>query len=327
MSSINTLGGSNAWASMSSQRTTRPPGAADAASFKQKMFERADADGSGGIDAGELQGLMDQIASKTGQTAASGDAATTFSKLDTNGDGSLGQAELDSGLKNLLPPPPDTMSFARSRGSSGNEGASRQDTRLLQQIDSDGNGSIDKSELAAVFKQAGDGIDVDAAFSLLDADGSGGISLDELAAPASADSASGPGTQGVGGPPPGPPPGGKAGGQGDSSSSSDATDPMDINGDGTVTQAERSAYMAQQAQQVVQNLFSAMDSDGDAQVSATEASDFAQRLASAFEGGSSSSNKRAGGTTDFQAMTEQVLRRYGQSLSANSGAGSLSEAA
>lgn len=78
MRSITSLGSSNsAWASASSQRAARPPGGPDPAAFKDKLFNTVDADSSGGVDAIELQSLLDKLGAKTGSSVGGGDAAAS----------------------------------------------------------------------------------------------------------------------------------------------------------------------------------------------------------------------------------------------------------
>jgi len=109
MSTISGVGsGSNAWADVSSARQS---------AMKARMFGKADADGSGGVDQTELQNLFDKVAKKTGTTAAS--ASEQFSKMDTNGDGSLSSDELSAGMKSLMAPPKSTVDFAQRQGMSG----------------------------------------------------------------------------------------------------------------------------------------------------------------------------------------------------------------
>ena len=106
MSTIGGVGsGSNAWADVSNARQS---------AMKAKMFGKADADGSGGVDQTELQNLFDKVAKKTGTTAAS--ASEQFSKMVTNGDGSLSSDELSTGMKSLMAPPNSTVDFAQRQG-------------------------------------------------------------------------------------------------------------------------------------------------------------------------------------------------------------------
>lgn len=114
MSSISGVGSSaSAWSSMSTSRASR----------QQEMFNKVDSDGSGGVDATELQSMLDDIAKHTG-TASSTTAADALAKMDSNGDGSLDSSEMESGLKNILPEPSSTMAFAKTRhGEGGPQGA------------------------------------------------------------------------------------------------------------------------------------------------------------------------------------------------------------
>jgi len=81
---------------------------------KEQLFAKVDADGNGGVDKSELQGLLDKVASKS--DAAAGNAEDLFAGIDSDGDGSVSADELDQGVKSLMPPPSDTMAFAQSCG-------------------------------------------------------------------------------------------------------------------------------------------------------------------------------------------------------------------
>jgi Ca2+-binding EF-hand superfamily protein len=357
MSSITTLGSANsAWSAASSQRADRPPGGSGAAAFKDKLFAKLDADGSGGVDATELQTLLDKLGATTGQSVGGSDAAATFKAMDSNGDGSLAKDELDAGLKKLLAPAADTMAFAQSRGAN----ARSQD--LFKKLDSDGNGSIDATELkagldaarAAHGKEATSQADVDTLFKKLDSDGSGGISATELAAAKPAQGSGQAAAAAAGPPPGGRPPGGGAGdGDGDGggkSNSSTAIDPLDTNGDGTVSATERSAG---ETKAVLKKLLTAIDTNGDQKISRSEMQRFGALLQQVQDGvatttaaassGTSSGSSGSSGTSgssgssgtpakmvDFQKLADQVLRHYAQaaaSTSASALGSSLSVAA
>jgi hypothetical protein len=100
MSAISSVGGLNhAWTNASTQRSQ----------MQAKMLARVDTNSNGGVDQTELQALFSDISSKTGTTL---DAASQFSTMDSNSDGSLTSDELAKGMQNLMPAPPSTMEFA-----------------------------------------------------------------------------------------------------------------------------------------------------------------------------------------------------------------------
>jgi Ca2+-binding EF-hand superfamily protein len=70
--------------------------------MKSRMFSKADADASGGIDSKEFSTMVS--ISPMGRAAAAGGANTEemFGKLDGNGDGSLTQAEMEDGMKKAM---------------------------------------------------------------------------------------------------------------------------------------------------------------------------------------------------------------------------------
>jgi Ca2+-binding EF-hand superfamily protein len=156
MSSISSVGSSNAWSQTNMMRS-RPPGGADPAT----MFKKIDSDGSGGVDATELQTMFTDMASKSGNSSNTPDASKMINQFDANSDGSLDQSEMGKAMQSMMPPP-NTMDFARQRsGGSGDACGSTQsasDTStqtmqdLLSSIDTNQDGAIDKSEMAT-FKQ------------------------------------------------------------------------------------------------------------------------------------------------------------------------------
>ena len=79
-----------------------------------KMFAKVDTDGNGSVNEAELSTMLSDISEKTGTSL--GDSKELFTKMDSNSDGSLSSDELDAGMKALMPPPPSTMEFAQSRG-------------------------------------------------------------------------------------------------------------------------------------------------------------------------------------------------------------------
>lgn len=234
MSTINGVSGNSAndpWAAMKAQRSQ----------MQAKMFAKVDTDGSGGVDPAELQTMLSEVSQKTGMSL-SGDTAQTFSKMDSNGDGSLSSDELGQGMQALMQPP-STVDFAQSRQTSGGSDGKQDD--LFAKIDTNGDGSIDKTELSAFgdkVKQNGGkdgGPSADDMFAKLDTDGDSHISKSEFEAGKPQQAAHGAGKSDH---PDGPPPGGGPGGPGGAAKSESANktyDKLDTNQDGTVSELER----------------------------------------------------------------------------------------
>lgn len=184
MSSISGVSGSaSAWSAMSTSRASR----------QQEMFNKVDSDGSGSVDATELQSMLDDIAKHTGSSSTT-TAADALAKMDGNGDGSLDSSEMASGMKSLLPEPSSTQAFAEARngggqGEGGPQGAggppppppsggtsSTSSDTDFDPLDTNQDGTVSEQERAA-------GEMKDAIQSLLkaaDTDGDQKISADEL---------------------------------------------------------------------------------------------------------------------------------------------------
>jgi Ca2+-binding EF-hand superfamily protein len=191
-----------------------------ASAMRDKMFSKVDSDGSGSVDKTELQSMLDHISSNTGTSAGNADELLT--KMDSDGNGSLSQTELEAGIKDLMPPPSSTVSFAQQRGGADAQGAAPPD-----------------------------------------------------------------------GPPPGgmpPPPPADASASSDvassNSSSSTSFDPLDTNQDGVVSAQERAAGD-------LQDLMKALDSNGDGDVSKSEIGSFLSQLQSSS---TSIASTQGGGT-------------------------------
>lgn len=259
MTSISSLG-SSAW-SMASQASTRQP-----PKLSEKLQADFDADGSGALDATELQSLVDDMASRTGQSG-SRSAQDLLSANDSDSNGSLSTAELESALSSMRPAP-STLDFAQGRGAGAEDD-------LFSKADGDGSGSLSQDELTAMLQQMqGQGAsansasasgtsstsgtssdDAQALFSALDSDGDGALSQSEFDA--------GRPQAGAGMPPP--PPAQEASATASTTASSTTTasasgaaapaaaggssttvyDELDTNEDGVVSVAERLAGAAE----------------------------------------------------------------------------------
>lgn len=245
MSVISGLGGGASQAAWAETRA----GSSGQSRRAQEMFARADVDGSGSMDASELQTVLDKFSERSGRSL--GSAESQFSTLDSDGDGGLSSSELDSGLRSLLPPPSSTLEFA-----------------ARQQL-------------------------------------------------------GGPGGPGGGRPPP--PPAEGEGGTEASQSLSAADQALDANGDGVVSMQER---LGGQLKELLQQVISASDSDGDGALSSSETeslrSQFSSALDQALSGTASSSSSssssdssgasgsRSGSASSaLDQLASLLLRRYG----------------
>ena len=270
---------SSAWSSASVQRASRP------APTPERLLSKIDTDGNGGVSDTELQGLLDDVAKKSGVSSQTS-AADLVKQYDSNGDGNLNADELGKTMQSVLPPPPSTMAFAQSRGDSAT-GQAGDD--LFGKVDSDGDGAVSKTELQALLEAMSGGtasqtgVSSDDVFSQLDADGDGSLTQAEFDAgrPSGAAGEAGGGMQAMGGMPA--PPGGPGG----ASASADSTttyDALDTNKDGEVSLTERLAGSTSSVEQdAITALFNAIDTDGDASISASESRTFIDQLTSQLQ--------------------------------------------
>ncbi|MFO6420070.1 XopAW family type III secretion system calcium-binding effector [Hylemonella sp. W303a] len=224
-----------------------------------EMFAKVDTDGNGSVDETELQTMLDDISEKTG-TSFDASAGELLGKMDSDGDGSLSQAELEEGMRSLLPPP-STMDFAQSRGAEGVDD-------LFGKIDTDGDGKVSSDELQALYEKMGIEEDATERFAELDTDGDGSLSQTEFEAGR---------PQPPGGMPPPPP-------------SADASDSSDSTTD------------------ALQALLDALDSNGDHQVSDEEAQSFLEQLNEEQQAAQSGQ----GSESSTQRLTLLVQQAYAQ---------------
>lgn len=305
MTSINSV--SSAWSSASVQRAPRP------GPSPERLLAKIDADGSGGVNETELQGLLDDVAKKTGASSQAS-AADLVQQYDSDGDGSLNADELGKTMQSALPTPPSTMAFAQSRSDASTGATGQAGDDLFGKVDSDGNGAVSQTELQALLEKMSGGtasktgVSSDELFSQLDADGDGSLSEAEFDAGRPSGEAGG---GAVGGMPP-PPPGGPAGASA-SSSSSTTYDPLDTNEDGVISAAEQAAGAAQA--EAITALFKTIDTDGDSSISSEEARSFIDQLTSQLRSASSSTDAASqtadsGQTTDLMQLARFARSQY-----------------
>ncbi len=99
ISSVSNMHSMSAMPGMSAMAGMRKPPSAE------EMFSRVDADGSGSVDKTELQGMIDKVSQRTGESL---DVDEVLASADTNGDGAVDQTEFASILETFRPsgPPP-----------------------------------------------------------------------------------------------------------------------------------------------------------------------------------------------------------------------------
>ncbi len=176
--------------------------------------------------------------------------------------------------------------------------ASAMKEKMFAKVDSDGSGAVDGTELQAMLdklsERSGQSLgSADELLNKMDSNGDGSLDADELDSgmksllppPSSTvafageragggGDAGGPPGGGHGGPPPGPPPeqgaSEKAGSS--TSSSSSSNDPLDLNGDGTVSAQERAMAALQQLVQQLRDAYSQGGADTGQGSSATQGS-------------------------------------------------------
>ena len=269
---------SSAWSSASVQRASRP------GPSPQQLLSKIDADGNGGVDSTELQGLLDKVAKKTGVSSDTS-AADLLTKFDANSDGNLNADELGKTMQSFMPAP-STMDFVQSRSSadSTSEATNGTGDDLFGTVDSDGDGAVSKTELQALLEAMSGGtasqtgVSSDDAFAALDTDGDGSLTQTEFDAGRPPEGSAPP----AGGMPP--PPGGSRGAGGTQDASATTTyDALDTNEDGVVSLTERLAGATSTLEQdAVSALFSAIDTDGDQTISESESKTFIDQLTSQF---------------------------------------------
>ena len=162
--------------------------------------------------------------SDLGASRASAMKEKMFAKVDSDGSGGVDGRELQTMLGKM------SERSGQSLGSAD---------ELLTKMDSNADGSLDADELDSGMKSLLPPPSSTLAFAGQRSGGAGGQS-------------GGP----QGGPPPGGPPPDKAASSEESSSSSAATDPMDINGDGTVSAQERATAALEQLVQLLRDAYS-----------------------------------------------------------------------
>jgi Ca2+-binding EF-hand superfamily protein len=116
----------------------------------EKLFSKIDKNGDGKIDKDELTAF--KAASQSGSATNSTSVDDIFNKLDTNQDGSISKDEFKAGMAKMRhhhgaggPPPPSTDSSQDSSSTTVED--------IFKSIDTDGDGTISKSEFKAALEK------------------------------------------------------------------------------------------------------------------------------------------------------------------------------
>ncbi len=173
-----------------------------------QKFKDLDTDSNGGLDKTELSAMAKELSKMTGKTLNVDDSITTY---DADNDGLLNQDEVGTMLQKTLGPPPDSeTSFEmqqalqayqansedddqmsvllnmlnQSSSSSATSGLSLDPAQMFSELDSDGSGGINKTELDVMAKNissvTGRTMDTEKAINAYDIDQNGELSQTEM---------------------------------------------------------------------------------------------------------------------------------------------------
>ena len=156
----------------------------------QAMFNKIDSDGDGGINQAEFEQVAAKISEMTGNTVNFQDTLATY---DADGNGTLSATEMDSFMKDNAPPPPPDGGMGMEESESNslmsmlsrlNMNNSQASSNMFDDIDSDGNGSIDASELQTLVddlsEMTGQSLSADDIMAEYDTDNDGVLAKEEL---------------------------------------------------------------------------------------------------------------------------------------------------
>jgi len=107
--------------------------------LQDKMLKKIDTDGNGTVGQSEFQAAMEQLTTKLGVDMG-GDHTELFAGLDVDGDGELSGQELGQMIRAAFSAPENTQDFLAARGAD-NKPASEFDA-----LDVDGNGILSRAE-------------------------------------------------------------------------------------------------------------------------------------------------------------------------------------
>lgn len=113
--------------------------------LQDKALKKMDTDGNGSVGQSEFQAAMEKVSGKLGVDMGEG-VAGLFASFDSDADGALNAAEVGQAIKNLFMPPENTQAFVQSRG----------DPARFAELDADGDGSISMAEFGITPNGSGE---------------------------------------------------------------------------------------------------------------------------------------------------------------------------
>jgi Ca2+-binding EF-hand superfamily protein len=154
----------------------------DPTALYQNLFSTIDSDGSGGIGKTEFESAVSSLSKN--KTFSTDEADALFSKLDADGNGTVDNSEMMSALKAAGEERRVSMGAHHGHRGGGPD-FSKMASELIKQLDTGGDGAIDKTEFSAALSANGSAngtTDADSLFSKLDTSGDGKVDQSELAA-------------------------------------------------------------------------------------------------------------------------------------------------
>jgi Ca2+-binding EF-hand superfamily protein len=118
--------------------------------LQEKLFSKLDVNGDGGIDQSELGDFLDYVSSATGSTTQT-DTSQLFKTLDADGDGAISKQDLTDGAQKLFEEL--RTQLASTQTEKADKSHKPDSKELFANIDANGDGSIDQSELSTFLSQ------------------------------------------------------------------------------------------------------------------------------------------------------------------------------
>ncbi|NWH09685.1 MAG: EF-hand domain-containing protein [Alphaproteobacteria bacterium] len=125
------------------------PSLADMQAMRSRMFETADADGSGGLTLDEMKAAGQNAPTGNSRPAGAPSIEDMFTKMDTDGDGTVTQSEHEAFGEKISSEMSSQLIEAQASLSSASE-LNLED--LFGEADEDGDGSLSESEFESMME-------------------------------------------------------------------------------------------------------------------------------------------------------------------------------